>query len=95
MKNLSESIIMSLNEDSQRKYPMVSPSFEEYGDYGSVTNDDAYAALDELISYIEDYSEAVSLDGMHYQCVDSKKLDQAVELLRNAKNLIIDSFNDC
>ena len=55
MKNLKE----------EKAYPIVSPEFEDYDKiYGSITNDDAIDALDELIRYFSDFSAEVKKDGL-------------------------------
>ena len=89
MKNLSENILTNLSEGV--KYPKVSPDFETYGSYSSVTNDDALDALDELINYFEDFIDAIDKDGMYYQAVREENIANAVQHLKQAKELIVNS----
>ena len=90
MKNLSENILNNLSEGV--KYPRVSPEFEVYGDYGSITNDDALDALDELIEYYDDYIDAIDKDGMRYQAIRKENIANAVQSLKQARELIANSF---
>lgn len=94
MKNLSESILTSLNEDSQRRYPIVSPSFEEYGDYGSVTLDDANDSLEELVRFYNDFNEAANADSFSYQGANIKKLGELVDCLNKAKAILAELVDD-
>lgn len=84
MEKLNESILKNLKEE--KAYPIVSPEFEVYDKtYGSITNDDAVDALDELIKYFSDFSAAVKADGFKYQGANASDLDEVVSLLTEAK----------
>ena len=95
MKNLSESIIMNLNEEAEKKYPIVSPSFEDYGDYGSITLDDAKDSLDELVRFYNDFNETAKADGFSYQGVNLEKLEELVGHLNKAKEVLAELADDC
>lgn len=85
---LNESIMKNLKEE--KAYPIVSPEFEEYDKiYGSITNDDAVDALDELIRYFSDFSAEVKRDGFSYQGADAAYLDRVVSLLTEAKSTLM------
>lgn len=84
---LNESIMKNLKEE--KAYPRVSPEFEEYeGIFGSITNDDAVATLDELIRYFSDFSAAVKEDGFKYQGANEAELDKVVSLLTEARTTL-------
>lgn len=84
---LNESIMRALKEE--KAYPRISPEFEDYDKiYGSITNDDAVDALDELIRYFSDFSAEVKRDGFSYQGTDAAELDRVVSLLKNARTTL-------
>ena len=91
---LNESIMKNLKE-GEKAYPRISPEFEEYNKtYGSITNDDAVSALDELIRYFSDFSAEVKRDEFMYQGVSAADLDKVVSLLTEAKNALDDVWED-